>query len=228
MKIAYRIMACPERVNFVAAEVKKLSGLDVKVFYDTRPKGSRTGGAMYTYELCVQDVINKDYTHVVIIQDDVLLVNRFDECIKKLIQKRPDHIWTCFCSRLHTIDYDNPYIEINPANAWGQCNIIPIYLLRKIIKFKQELLPRYPHDDNLLAIYCIENGMPIYTTAVSLLQHLCPTNSVLGFNNKNKVSKVWAGEDIFEKVNWESDIFKVRRLPLSCNIQKEYEKWGGA
>lgn len=227
MKIAYRIMACYERKEMVDAEVAKLDGQDVKVFYDDRPKEERKGTA-YTQLACINDVIDKDYTHLVLLQDDILLVNDFHKCIERIVSARPMALWTLFCPRIKAEDlsFDAPYARIFPANTWGQANIIPINMLHKITAFREEKLPNYIYDDGLYLMYCIENGMPVYTTRVSLLQHLCPTNSTLGYNNKNKVSKIWAGEDIYDKVNWNNMQFKKYNIPTSCDKEKEYAKYG--
>ena len=72
-KIAYRIMACYDRKEMVEAEVEKLKGCDVKVFYDDRPKEERKG-TYYTQLKCIEDVLSGDYTHLVLLQDDILLV----------------------------------------------------------------------------------------------------------------------------------------------------------
>jgi len=225
VKVAYRIMACFDRMDMVKDELTKLAGGDVKVFYDDRPKDQRVG-TYYTQLKCINDALAGDYTHLVLIQDDVLLANRFDDCIHKLIEAKPYDLWTLFCPRLHEVDFQNPYIEIFPANTWGQCNVIPIPMLKMIMKFREEKLPNYIYDDGLYLMYCIENKIPVYTTKVALLQHLCPTTSMLGYNNKHKVSKVWVGEDVFDKINWSSDKFKRKSIPTSCDFEKEYKKYG--
>lgn len=226
-KIAFRIMACPERKEYVDAEVEKLSGADVKVFYDDRPKEIRKGTS-YTQLACINDALAGDYTHLCLIQDDILLVNRFAECAEKLVEARPLALWTLFCPRIRPEDlsFENPYARLFPANTWGQGNLIPIDMLGKIMQFREEKLPNYLYDDGLYLMYCIENGMPVYTTRIALLQHLCPTQSTLGYNNKNKVSKLWAGEDIFDRVNWGSKDYKKYRIPASCIPEKEYAKYG--
>ena len=119
-----------------------------------------------------------------------------------------------------------PYVKIYPANTWGQGNIIEINMLKNIMAFREEKLPNYIYDDGLYLMYCIENKLPVYTTAVGLMQHLCPVNSTLGYNNKGKVSKVFIGENIYNKVNWSNYNYKQVNVPTSCNMKKEYAKYG--
>lgn len=227
MKIAYRIMAVRERKDYVYEIVKKLDGTDVKVFWDDRPAEEKKG-TYYTQLKCINDVLAGDYTHIVLLQDDILLVNDFDECVKKLIQFKPNDLWTLFCPRLkkEQLDFQNPYCFIFPANTWGPANIIPVGMLKMIMEFREEKLPNYIYDDGLYLMYLIENGLPCYTTNVALLQHLCPVNSMLGYNDKRRVSKVWAGEDVYGAINWNSKTLKRYNFPTSCDIEKEYAKYG--
>ena len=218
-------MACYDRKEMVEAEVEKLKGCDVKVFYDDRPKEERKG-TYYTQLKCIEDVLNGDYTHLVLLQDDILLVNDFDKRIKELIEFKPYDLWTLFCPRIHETNTEEPYGQIFPANTWGQGNVIEVNMLKDIMKFREEKLPNYIYDDGLYLMYCIENNLPVYTTRVGLLQHLCPVDSTLGYNNKNKVSKVFLGEDIYDKVNWKSRDYKKFNLPTTADLEKEYKKYG--
>ena len=218
-------MACYDRKEMVEAEVEKLKGCDVKVFYDDRPQEERKG-TYYTQLKCIEDALNGDYTHLVLLQDDILLVNDFDKCIKELIKFKPYDLWTLFCPRICEANTEEPYGQIFPANTWGQGNVIEIGMLKEIMKFREEKIPNYIYDDGLYLMYCIENNLPVYTTRVGLLQHLCPTDSTLGYNNKNKVSKVFLGEDIYDKVNWKSRDYKKFNLPTTADLEKEYKKYG--
>ena len=218
-------MAFYDRKEMVEAEVEKLKGCDVKVFYDDRPQEERKG-TYYTQLKCIEDALNGDYTHLVLLQDDILLVNDFDKCIKELIEFKPYDLWTLFCPRIHEANAEEPYGQIFPANTWGQGNVIEIGMLKEIMKFREEKIPNYIYDDGLYLMYCIENNLPVYTTRVGLLQHLCPTDSTLGYNNKNKVSKVFLGEDIYDKVNWKSRDYKKFNLPTTADLEKEYKKYG--
>ena len=230
MKIAYRVMACYERQGIVDGIIKslELQGADVKVFYDDRPKESREGTA-YTQLKCIEDALNGDYTHLCLLQDDIALVDRFDDCIKKLIEFKPLAIWTFFCPRLKQEDmsYEAPYAMIQPANTWGPGNLLEIGMIRKMMDFRREKIPNYIYDDGLYLMYALEKGIPTYTTRVALLQHLCPTESLLGYNNKRKVSKVWDGaENVYERINWSNKSVKRYNFPTSCDIEKEYAKYG--
>lgn len=225
MKIAYRIMAVPKRREMVEAEVAKLNGCDVKVFYDDRPDEERVGTS-YTQLKCINDALSGDYTHLCLLQDDLLLVNDFDKCVRELINARPMVLWTLFCPRIRDMSLNAPYARLFPANTWGPGNVIPVDMLKKIMAFREERLPNYIYDDGLYLMYCVENGMPVYTTRVALFQHLCPEDSTLGYNSKRKVSKLWIGEDIYGRVNWANRAVKTYNVPSGVDFAKEYAAYG--
>lgn len=231
MRIAYRIMACYERQEIVDGIVNalELQGADVKVFYDDRRKEERKGTS-YTQLKCIADALDGEYSHLCLLQDDIELVDRFDDCVKELIQKKPMAFWTLFCTRLKREDmsFNSPYAMLYPANTWGQGNLIETGMLRKILLFRNERLPNYIYDDGLYLMYCTDRNIPVYTTRVALLQHLCPTKSLLGYNNKLKTSKVWAGKDrIYERMNWSSNEIKKYSFPMPKKvIEEEYRKYG--
>lgn len=228
MKIAYRIMACYERQHYVEDILRKLDGTDVKVFWDDRPKEERKGTA-YTQLKCIEDALNGDYTHLCLLQDDIALVDRFDDCIKRLVEFKPMALWTLFCPyvKAEDLSFDAPYAMIQPANTWGQGNVIEAGMLRKIMEFRQEKMPNYIYDDALYLIYCNLKGIPTYTTRVAMLQHLCPTNSMLGYNNQKKVSKVWIGENVYERMNWENrSIKRYNTGSQKKTIEREMLKYG--
>lgn len=219
-------MACYERREMVEEIVKKLEGLDVKVFYDDRPKGERKG-TYYTQLKCINDALEGDYTHLVLLQDDILLVNDFDKCIKELIKYKPFDLWTLYCPRIKHVNSQHPYGQIYPANTWGPGNIIEIELLKDIMKFREDRLPQCIYDDCIYWMYCWEKRLPVYTTQVALLQHLGNGKSLLGHGRKDQVSKVWIGEDIYDVVNWNSR--ECKKLPYSASksiLENIYERYG--
>ncbi len=227
MKIAYRIMACRQRQMIVEREIAALAGEDVKVFYDDRPDSERKG-TYYTQLKCIYDAISGEYSHLCILQDDLKLVNDFGACMNELAKRHPEKLWTLFCPRLKAEDasFEEPYAILKPANTWGPGNMIPMDMLRKIMTFREERLPNYIYDDGLYFMYCLDKGIPCYTTRVALLQHLCPTASMLGYNSKRKVSKVWKGADVHDKINWDSSMMKRYNFPTSANLEVEYAKYG--
>ena len=219
-----KIMAVKPRRNFVLEMCKKI-GLPEEsiVIYDDRPDG---GGPLYTCRKCWEAPIPEGITHRVVLQDDLLICNDFVNIINRIVNAQPDFIFSLYCSRLKPEDADSrtPYLIIKGTNAWGQGMLMPVKHIKPMFEFAdRELGVNFPYDDGIYIWYAIENSIPIATTIPSTIQHLCPTDSTLGYNDKRKVSKVWMGEDISD-FNWDSKSFiftKAMPNDVSLSMQKE-------
>ena len=221
-------MACREREYIVKEIIKKLEGCNVKVFWDDRPKSERKG-TYYTQLNCINDAIQHmaEFTHICLLQDDILLVNDFDKCLHKLLEHHEDDFWGLYCSRLSKIDFEHPYVKLYPANTWGQANLFPITMAIELLKYRSDVIPNYIYDDGLYFMYLNSVDKPAYTLNVGLCQHLCPTSSTLGYNNKNKISKVFAGEDVYGRINWDDQSEKKYNFAESKKtVEREIQKYG--
>lgn len=221
-KADIKIMAVKPRRPYVLKMLEKL-GLSEEdtVIYDDRPNG---GGTLYTCRKCWEAEIPDGITHRVVLQDDLLLCNDFVNIINRIVNAQPEFIFSLFCSRLkpeHAIE-GSPYIIIKGRNAWGQGMLMPVKYVKPMFEFAdRELGKDFPYDDGIYAWWATEEGMQIMSTIPSTIQHLCPTESTLGYNNSKKVSKVWIGEDL-SKINWESQAFTFSpSMPISVSLKKQ-------
>lgn len=223
MKVDIKIMAVKPRRKYVLAMLEKLGLSETEtVVYDDRPAG---GGTSYTWRKAWLAPMKDDITHRVLLQDDLLICNDFINIVNQMVNAHPEVIFTLFCPRVRLEDSlpDSPYIVVKGYNTWGQGNILPKEYIQQIIDFSDNELGRdFQWDDGQYAWWAREKGVPIMTTIPSTIQHLCPTQSTLGYNNKNKVSKVWIGEDL-SGVNWKSKAFTISKpMPISTTL--EYQK----
>ena len=222
MKCDVKIMAVKPRRKMVLAMCDKL-GLseDECVIYDDRPNG---GGTYYTCRKAWSAPMPDDVTHRIVLQDDLALCNDFMQIADRMVTAHPDVFFTLFCPRVHFEDRlpESPYLIVKGYNTWGQGIILPREYIKKVMRFSdEELGTDFQWDDGQYAWYAKENSIPIMTTVPSLLQHLCPTESTLGYNNKNKVSKVWNGEDISGE-NWEAKSFTfTKSMPITVSLEKQ-------
>lgn len=193
------------------------------VIYDDRPNG---GGTLYTCSKCWEAPVPDGITHRVVLQDDLLLCNDFCGIINRIVNAQPDLIFSLFCSRLKLSDAvaDTPYYLIKGTNAWGPGMLMPLKHVKPMFEFSdRELGADFPYDDGIYIWYARQNKIPIATTIPSTIQHLCPTQSTLGYNNKNKVSKVWIGEDV-SGYNWDTQKAvwtKAMGEPMTLEKQKQ-------
>ena len=224
-KCDIKIMAVKPRREMVLRLCERL-GLSEEecVVYDDRPSG---GGPQYTRKKAWHEPVPEGVTHRCILQDDVDVCDNFVEIMQEIVNTHPEFIFSLFCSRMK-YEYalpNSPYVIIKGGNAWGQGIMMPLKFVKPLYEFVDaELCPDFPNDDGIYAWWAQKEKMHIMTTVPSTIQHLCPTESTLGYNNKNKVSKVWQGHDL-SGVNWRANGFAFSpSMPLEVTLKQQQER----
>lgn len=220
-KVDIKIMAVKPRRKIVLSMLDQL-GLSEEetVIYDDRPNG---GGTLYTCRKCWEAPIPDGVTHRLVLQDDVLLCNDFIEIMNKIVNVHPEFIFTLYCPRLRFEDAvsGSPYIIIKGCNTWGPGNMMPVSYIKSIFDFVDaELGHDFPFDDGIYSWWAQREKVYIASTIPSTIQHLCPTESTLGYNNKSKVTKVWVGNDL-SAVDWSAKSFAFSKsMPIAVSLEK--------
>lgn len=221
-KVDVKIMAVKPRRKMVLAMLEKLGLPEAEtVVYDDRPSG---GGTLYTCRKCWEAPVPEGVTHRVVLQDDLLLCNNFIEIMNRIVNTNPEFIFSLFCSRMK-FEYateGSPYVIVKGRNAWGQGMLMPVSYVKPMFEFADsELGKDFPYDDGIYAWWAQKEKLEIMTTVPSTIQHLCPTESTLGYNDKRKVSKVWIGEDL-SGINWESKAIAFSpSMPISVSLEEQ-------
>lgn len=224
-KCDVKIMAVKPRRDMVLRLCDRL-GLSEEecVVYDDRPSG---GGPQYTRKKCWYEPVPEGVTHRCVLQDDIDVCDNFVDIMQEIVNTHPEFIFSLFCSRMK-FEYalsDSPYVIIKGRNAWGQGMMMPLSFVDPLYAFvDKELCPDFPNDDGIYAWWAEQEKMEIMTTIPSTIQHLCPTESTLGFNDKRKVSKVWIGHDLSE-VNWKAKNFTFSpSMPIEVSLKQQQER----
>lgn len=202
MKCDVKIMGAPKRKEYVTQMKNALGLSDLDIFFDDRPNG---GHAMYTARKAWNLPFKEDITHRCVLQDDLEVCNGFNQAIQRIVNAHPNCIIGLYTSRnISKMETDTPFVEVLGGGVWGQAIIIPRSIIPKIFEWVDSINPDYPHDDAAISEYARLHGVKVLLTRWSLVQHLCPTNSLLKYNNKQKVSKVYIGNLNAENIFWES------------------------
>ena len=227
-KVDVKIMAVKPRRKIVLSMLEQL-GLSEEetVIYDDRPHG---GGTLYTCRKCWEAPVPEGVTHRLVLQDDVLLCDNFLEIMNKIVNSHPEFIFTLYCPRLRFEDAvpDSPYIIIKGCNTWGPGNMMPVSYIKPVFEFVDAELGRdFPFDDGIYSWWAQKEKVYIASTIPSTVQHLCPTESTLGYNNKSKVTKVWTGKDLSD-VNWNAKSFAFSKsMPIEVSLEKVKQQIAG-
>lgn len=224
-KCDVKIMAVKPRREMVLRMCEQL-GLEEKdtVIYDDRPQG---GGPQYTRKKCWFAPIPEGVTHRVVLQDDLEVCDNFVEIVNEIVNVHPEFIFSLFCSRMR-YEYalpNSPYVVIKGCNAWGQGIMMPLKFVKPLYDFVDtELCPDFPRDDGIYAWWAQKEKMHILTTVPSTIQHLCPKDSTIGFNDARKISKVWRGRDLSD-VNWKANSFSFSpSMPIEVTLEQQKER----
>lgn len=226
MKCDIKIMASPKRYAYVLNTCKVL-GLDIEkdVFFDDRPTG---GDAAYTSEKTWSLPFDSDdITHRCVIQDDVLCCKDFRQALDSIVAARENAVFSLFCPSLKLKEFAEKdgipqFVKITKGGMYGPAIVMPRSEISNVYAWGRELSggKRILHDDVLFGEYALAHGMSIYTTVPSLIQHICPDRSLLGYNDKRKISKVFDMDAC--QYDWINAIDR-KSLPLK-NSTLFYEK----
>lgn len=141
-----------------------------------------------------------DATHHLVLQDDVAVCRDFVRSVCKVITHKPRDPIGLYAPRKVIEEAraaGSAWAVINDG-VWGQAVLLPVPLWRMFflwcdLHFNGDA---YPHDDIRLMLFCLSKGLPVWTTVPSLVEHLCPSDSIIGYSNANRVARWFIGEHV--------------------------------
>jgi len=141
---------------------------DFQVFTDD--SGSSWGGLKGLIES-----VDSDPTHVLVIQDDVIVCKYFLQTVEKIVELHPKQ----------TISFFSPYQEVEKAIRrrqsfiqvgvfyYAQAYVMPTDKIRDFYEFSvKHISQKITQDDRRLAMYHLYHQDPVWVTAPSLVEHL--------------------------------------------------------
>lgn len=192
MSIEFRIMGVKaRREQYILPMLKSLNMSEDIVFYDIdRDKKNRN--AMQNAKRTWLAPTKADF--ICVLQDDLELCNGFVEAVNKCAENFPTSIFSFYQPRLKPEDANSetPYVKIIGCGMYGQAIMIPSKLVPLVFYWGDKNFGQdYPHDDTVIGFFAKINNISVMATNPCLVQHLGHSSSQLGYNNKNKISKVY-------------------------------------
>ena len=142
--------------------------------------------------------IRRGATHHCVIQDDAILMKNSPLAIIKAVEARPDSPVGIFAARGIVIDAyrrGDAWCQIQDG-IWGLGSVLPVGLIRRWMQWNREtVIKEFPHDDTRLRWFLIEEGIWVWTTVPSLIDHGAPSDSVIGHNNRTRIARVFPGRE---------------------------------
>lgn len=212
MKVEYRIMAVKaRREKYILSMLESLGESENIVFYDEdRPKGQKTAMANARKTWLAPSAADS----VCVLQDDLMLCNNFKSIIEECATQFPNAIFSFYQPRLTYTDKSDqtPYLKITGCGTYGQIIMIPTKMIPLVFYWiDRNLGSDYKHDDIAIGLFALTNDVPVMGVIPCPVQHLAHNDSELGYNNINKVSKVF-------EYNIDVDQFKTNKYVKSKSI----------
>lgn len=192
---------------------------DFAVIEDWKKKGVWHNGKK-SWEFC----LSTKATHHLVLQDDIILCEDFLPTVKKLIEVFPNKIMSLYANRkiCEEAKLKNiRWVEISDG-TWGQALLFPREQTKLFLVWeKNNILENFKSFDARAAIYCVKNNVTPLCPMPSLVNHLLPSNSTLGYNNKKRVARWFEEKKSYLQYNWS----KTKKLKDKSTLNKTYENY---
>ena len=216
VKIAYRITAVRSREEHALEICRSIGEPISSIMWDEELKGSQ-----WNKNRTCESVLDQGYTHLCLIDDDVVTVNNFKEIVQVCVEHFPDAFWTMFSDETHSLKSrpkNTPYLELFNKNCKGICLIMPVEHIRPYLSFyKEEFAHKYPkwnHDDTAKKMYCLLNNIPVMMPIPNLVYARQIRSAMPTHHNITPNTDCWQGRDIDIKqfYTYDYEVDKVRSL----------------
>jgi hypothetical protein len=206
MKYSVGIVTIIERYNMALALNQKIGGVITIDF-------NRSGSWPTHLKAMLNFNPEKDY-HLVV-EDDIELCPDFPEAVDKccgLFPNNPLSFFNMKYTEKANKDARSKHTHIINANgSTGQAILFPTKIMLAWVTWCNRYIPdTIPYEDNRLWAWSNITNTPIFITEPNLCNHLLPSNSSLGFNDRRRVSANFDPKTLGLSINWEQNLDIVR------------------
>lgn len=137
------------------------------------------------------------YTHCCVLQDDIELCGDFDHGITTLVSLKPDDLMTFSNWTSCVQDAKDKGTHWIQGGVYGQGVVMPVDMAADMIEWCDENMisswTESKFDDYIICAYLEGRKKPCFNPVPCLVQHVLPSDSTLGNNNKTRTNKWWVG-----------------------------------
>lgn len=196
IKLAVAITLHPAREHRLPKLLADLSPCD-----DVHVEIDRVGVGPWPQTQKCWRSLPSDASHLLILQDDVVLCRDFYiSAVRALRHQR--NVPVGFYANHKNIDSAREkgvsWAKIS-GGVWGQAQCLPRAYVKAFLEWEERTKP-YPdqpnYDDRRLGDFLKERRIPVRCTVPSLVEHGCPSDSLIGYSNKRRVARWFIGEDV--------------------------------
>jgi hypothetical protein len=134
-------------------------------------------------------------THHLVLQDDVELCVDFVPQLLRAVAQRPLDVIAPYANRAVIEEAEQlglSWVGI-PDGAWGQAILLPTPWVAEFLQWERRWVrpewEAFKGDDTRVVLWMYCTGRIAWATVPSLVQHLMPADSTIGFNNPKRVAR---------------------------------------
>lgn len=215
IKIDYRITAVRSREEHALDLARMMGEPESSIMWDEERRG-----CPWNNNRTCREFLDTDCTHLLLIDDDAVVVNNFKTIVEMAVSRFPDAIWTFFDNTHEFKDRpkNTPYLELFNKNMRGICKVLPREVIAPFLSFwDEEIAPRYPkwnHEDTAKKMFALLNDIRVMGTIPSLVYARQIKSAIPTHHNITENTSCWRGRDIdvaqFNTYDYEVD--RIRSL----------------
>jgi hypothetical protein len=202
------IMGHPKRAEMIGDLMKKLHG---NALLALDPVPDEPGCWECAKLAWITGAESDSVSHVAVIQDDVTVCRDFQLTLERIATgaSTTSKIWALYANSAKVTEareVGKHYTSID--GLWGQGVMMPASYVPDFLRWGDE---EWQHPDGALpgAYYDSRMGawararrIPMYACVPSLVDHLAPSDSLLGYNNRTRVARHYLGDHISGLTVW--------------------------
>ena len=216
IKIMYRILAVRSRERYALELADSIGESQDSIMWDEEMRGCPWNNN----RTCRDFLKTNDYTHLLLIDDDAVVVNNFKQIVETAVTLFPDCIWTFFDNTHKFKDRPKhtPYIELFNKNMRGICKVLPREVIAPFLEFwDKEIAPLYPkwnHEDTAKKMFALLNDIRVMGTIPCLVNARQIKSAIPTHHNITQNTDCWQGEnvDIGQFMTNQYEVDKIRSL----------------
>jgi len=167
VNIAINIQHSPKRPRLLSYLLASLNHEPYKIITDTTS----------TWSGCRRCLTERpaNATHILVLQDDVIVCPDFFETVNKIVNLLPDQPITFFCRDEIINEAKAQGLSWVKLKTWfmAQAYVLPVALADEFVGFSDKYIkPDVNADDQRLAMFFMKTNRLVYATAPSLVEHI--------------------------------------------------------
>lgn len=214
VKIMYRVLAVRSREKYAKELIRSIGEPESSIMWDEDLRGCPWNNNRTCRQFLESD---GSFTHLLLIDDDAVVVNGFKEIVETSVSRFPDAIWTFFDNTHSFKDRPKhtPYIELFNKNMRGICKVMPRQYIAPFLDFwDTRIAPFYPkwnHEDTAKKMFALLNNIRVMATIPCLVNARQIKSAIPTHHNITRNTDCWQGKDISKEQFLTSD-YEVDRI----------------